>query len=188
VSIYWPWSATHWVKKRLETDEKQATAQVQVTMEPKIVAFGYSLGVPHELRFARALKREGIPIELLVAVDSKGFTDGMIPANVKTAANYYERRLYPLLYPLYYGKGNLFPEDDRRTNFLGNFLVHAGHFGIVTVGPMRELMVDTVRELLARENKCGTGFPDSGGPAEQVTSCGRKEGHQFSSHSSPLLD
>jgi hypothetical protein len=97
------------------------------------------------IRFARAMQRLGISIEALVTVDVKGLTDGVIPSNVKNAANYYERWLYPLFYPVYYGKKNFHVEDSGKTKFFGSVRIqHAGHFRIVSRSPARQLLCDAV--------------------------------------------
>jgi pimeloyl-ACP methyl ester carboxylesterase len=106
VSSYWPWSAARWVQKQLAATEAHEP--------PKIIVFGYSLGASHAIRFAWDMQRAGIPIELLVTVDTKGFTNGIIPDNVKEAEKFYERWLYPLFYPLYYGQRNIQIADPPR--------------------------------------------------------------------------
>ncbi|MFY9530204.1 MAG: hypothetical protein WBC04_09490 [Candidatus Acidiferrales bacterium] len=146
IPSYCPWCAAHWVKKQFAEGEKGRLTPEQIERGPKVITFGYSLGVPNELHFARVLEREGIPIELLVAVDSRGFTKGIIPRNVKDAANFYERQFYPF----YTGKSNLRPEDPEATNFLGNIHVeHAGHFKIVRTAAVRDLLDDAVRGVFA---------------------------------------
>ncbi len=146
VSSYCPWCAPRWVKKQLAQGRKGGLTPAQIESGPRVITFGYSLGVPNELRFARVLEREGIPIELLVAVDSRGFTKGIIPGNVKEAASFYERQFYPFSF----GKSNLRPEDPEATRFLGNIHVqHAGHFKIVRTAAIRDLLNDAVRGAFA---------------------------------------
>jgi hypothetical protein len=146
VSSYCPWCAPHWVKKQFVQGKKGRLTLAQIESGPKVITFGYSLGVPNELHFARVLEREGIPIELLVAVDSRGFTKGIIPGNVKEAASFYERQFYPF----YFGKNNLRPEDAQATNFLGNIHVgHAGHFKIVRTAAIRDLLDEALRGVFA---------------------------------------
>ena len=146
VSSYCPWCAPRWVRKQFAQGKKCRLTPAQIESGPKVITFGYSLGVPNELHFARVLEREGIPIELLVAIDSRGFTKGIIPGNVKEAASFYERQFYPF----YFGKNNLRPEDPEATNFLGNIRVeHAGHFKIVRTAAVRHLLDDAVRGVFA---------------------------------------
>jgi hypothetical protein len=146
ISSYCPWCATHWVKKQFAQGTKGRLTPEQIEGGPKVITFGYSLGVPNELHFARVLEREGIPIELLITVDCRGFTKGIIPRNVKEAANFYERQFYPF----YTGKNNLRPEDPEATTFLGNIHVeHAGHFKIVRTVAVRDLLDNAVRGVFA---------------------------------------
>jgi len=149
VSTYVPWTAAPWVRKHLKRHAADVTAGRDDGPEPQIIVIGYSLGVPHALGFARTMNREHVPIEMLVAVDSKGFTKGVISPNVKTAANYYERELFPMLWPLYYGKRNLRAEDPSKTDFLGNIQIeHEGHFSIMTAHAVRALLSGAVRDAI----------------------------------------
>jgi pimeloyl-ACP methyl ester carboxylesterase len=149
VSSYWPWSASRWVRKEFAASRKFHDGEDEA---PKLIVFGYSLGAAHAIRFARAMQRKDISIEELVTVDTKGPNDGTIPGNVRDAANFYERWLYPLFYPLYYGKKNLRAEDPDKTNFRGNLQVlHAGHFTIVNMSNVRQLLCDAVRQAYYRE-------------------------------------
>jgi len=150
VSPYCLGCGARWVKKHFSAGGKGPLTPRQIELGPKVISFGYSLGVPSELRAARVLERAGIPIELLVAVDSKGFTKGIIPNNVRQAANFYERELFPL----YFGKKDLRPEDPAKTNFMGNIhLASVGHFSIVRSSAVRDLLVTTVRRLSESEAK-----------------------------------
>lgn len=119
-------------------------AELQLEDEPKVVLYGYSLGAPSALHLARQLEKDGIPIELTITVDSKGFTQGIIPRNVKVAANFYERGF---LVP-FTGKRNMRPEDPLATDFLGNIRVeHVGHLRIAGSTPVQELLIATARAL-----------------------------------------
>ena len=141
VSSSWPWSASHWVRKQFAAARREEDSPG----DPKLIVFGYSLGGSHAIRFARAMQRLNIPIELLVTVDIKGPTGAAIPGNVKYAANYYERWMYPLFFPIFYGKKNLYAEDPTKTNFMGNTqILHAGHFQIVRRSNVRQLLCDAV--------------------------------------------
>jgi pimeloyl-ACP methyl ester carboxylesterase len=162
VSSYWPWSASWWVRKEFAASHKAYETEEE---PPKLIVFGYSLGAAHAIRFARAMQREGIVIEELVTVDTKGPNDGIVPGNVKNAANFYERWLYPLFYPLYYGKKNLRAEDPAGTNFRGNLQVlHAGHFTIVNRSNVRELLCHAVGEAYREESTETRLFPAGSQP------------------------
>jgi pimeloyl-ACP methyl ester carboxylesterase len=164
VSSYWPWSATRWVQREFAASRNSNEAEGQL---PKLIVFGYSLGAGHAIRFARAMQHEGIAIEELVTVDTKGPNDGIVPDNVRDAANFYERWLYPLFYPLYYGKKNIRAEDPGKTNFRGNLQVqHAGHFTIVNMSNVRQLLCDAVREAYHHEPTQARSFSGRGGPRD----------------------
>jgi hypothetical protein len=156
-SAYCPWCAHRWVKKEFATNNNQPLTEEQIENRPKLIAYGYSLGAPTALFFARQLERDDIPIELALTVDSKGFTQGIIPRNVKTAANFYERQLLPPIF----GKRNMRPEDPLATHFLGNIRVeHSGHLRIAGSAPVRELLISTVRTVAYREERMVAGAAD----------------------------
>lgn len=156
-SAYCPWCAKRWVKKELAAGNEGRLTEEQIENRPKVITYGYSLGAPSALYFARQLERDGIPIELAITVDSKGFTQGIIPKNVKVAANFYERQFLPPIF----GKRNMRPEDPLATHFLGNIRVeHAGHLRIAGSSPVRELLLSTVRVVAYREEKVVAGTPD----------------------------
>jgi len=56
----------------------------------RIVVYGQSLGGFAATVFSRALAERGIPIDLLVLVDSVGWGDEVIPPNVRHVANFYQ--------------------------------------------------------------------------------------------------
>jgi len=157
-SAYCPWCARRWVKKEFAAGSKGRLTEEQIANGPKVIIYGYSLGAPSALYFARQLERDGIPIELAITVDSKGFTRGIIPRNVKVAANFYERQF---LLPIF-GKRSMQPEDPLATDFLGNIRVaHAGHFKIARSAPVRELLLSTVRAVSYREEKVVAGMDEA---------------------------
>ncbi len=137
------------MKKQFGKKGKTGYTPEQIADGPTVITYGYSLGGPSVLYFARMLQRDGIPVELAVTVDSKGFTKGVVPANVRTAANFYEQRLFPFLF----GKRNIRPEDPWATHFLGNIRVlHTGHLTIPRTQPVRDLLVTTVQAVYARDS------------------------------------
>lgn len=153
-SAYCPWCASRWVKKEFAAGNKGRLTEEQIESGPKVITYGYSLGAPSALYFDRQLERDGIPIELAITVDSKGFTRGIIPRNVKVAANFYERQLLPPIF----GKRNMRPEDPLATHFLGNIRVeHAGHLSIAGSAPVRELLFSTARLVAYQEEKVVAG-------------------------------
>lgn len=56
----------------------------------RLVVYGQSLGGGAAVAFAQQLLAEGVPIELLVLVDSVGRGDGEVPPNVRRAANLFQ--------------------------------------------------------------------------------------------------
>lgn len=56
----------------------------------RLVVYGQSLGGWAAVRLARLLAADGVPLDLLVLIDSVGWSDGTIPANVRRAANLYQ--------------------------------------------------------------------------------------------------
>jgi pimeloyl-ACP methyl ester carboxylesterase len=82
----------------------------------RIILFGQSWGGSAAVRVARDLEREGVPVLLTVQVDSVGLHDGIIPANVRAAANFYQHDLFTIR-----GRGEIRAADPSRTRILGNF-------------------------------------------------------------------
>ena len=64
---------------RLQPEERQRA---------RIVLYGQSFGGAAVVKFARQLDRLGVPVLLTIQVDSVGQGDGLIPPNVRAAANY----------------------------------------------------------------------------------------------------
>jgi len=56
----------------------------------RIIVYGQSLGGMAAVRLARLFEADGVPIELLVLIDSVGWSDGVVPANVRRVANLYQ--------------------------------------------------------------------------------------------------
>jgi hypothetical protein len=111
--------------------------------QPRLILYGYSLGAPSALYLARLLGRDGVPIELTITVDSKGFTRGILPRNVKVAANFYEKESFPFVLS---GKSDIRPADPQATDFLGNIRVeHVGHLTIAGSAPVEQLLLRTTR-------------------------------------------
>lgn len=84
----------------------------------KIVIYGMSWGGSETVALARELEAEKIPVLLTVQVDSVakiGENDGVIPANVAEAANFYQND------GLLHGRAEIRAADAKRTRILGNF-------------------------------------------------------------------
>jgi hypothetical protein len=80
----------------------------------RIIIYGQSFGGAAVIKFARDLERERIPVLLTVQIDSVGKDDHMIPANVRAAANLYQRE------GLIRGEDEIRAADPQRTHILGN--------------------------------------------------------------------
>jgi hypothetical protein len=86
--------------------------------QARIVLFGHSWGASAVVMLARELNRAGIPVLLTVQVDSVAKfwqTDGIIPANVLAAVNFYQT------HGLIRGRPEITAADPARTQILGNY-------------------------------------------------------------------
>jgi hypothetical protein len=144
-SAYCPGCAHHWVRKQFAGGRRRPLTEEQLKNGPGVILYGYSLGAPSELYVAQKLERDGIPVELAITVDSKGPTRGIIPRNVKIAANFYKVSFFRLTS----GKRNMRLEDPGATDFLGNIRVtHVGHLSIAKSAPVEQLLLSTTRTLV----------------------------------------
>jgi pimeloyl-ACP methyl ester carboxylesterase len=94
---------------KLTTQEKQ---------NARIILYGHSWGASEAVALARKLESDGIPVLLTVQVDSVskfGQDDGVIPANVAQAANFYQLYGHP------HGRAEIRAADPSRTHIIGNF-------------------------------------------------------------------
>jgi hypothetical protein len=87
--------------------------------QARIVLFGQSLGGSETLATARWLKRKGIPVLLTVQIDSVGLRDGVIPPNVRAAANLFQHEGLT-----FRGEDAIRAADPSRTRILGSFQYH----------------------------------------------------------------
>jgi len=82
----------------------------------QLIVYGQSFGGAAVVKLAKQLQKIGIPIALTVQVDSVGLGDRIIPANVRTAANLFQRNGW-----LIRGEREIHAEDSSKTTILGNF-------------------------------------------------------------------
>lgn len=82
----------------------------------RIVIYGQSMGGGAAVKLAKFLNGKGVPVLLTVQVDSFGARDGVIPANVRTAANFYQKHRLTVR-----GEDRIRAADPGRTRILGNF-------------------------------------------------------------------
>src|SRR5262249_1520586 len=83
----------------------------------RIILYGESFGGAAVVKFARQLQELEIPVLLTVQVDSVGRNDDVIPANVKQAANLYQRNGRVIR-----GPQEIRAQNPQRTEILGSFL------------------------------------------------------------------
>ncbi|MCZ2155171.1 MAG: hypothetical protein LC114_14935 [Bryobacterales bacterium] len=103
------------VKKALDTNgdgKLDATERA----EARLILYGQSLGGSAAVRYARELGKQGIPVLLLVAIDSYGRGASRISPNVAAALNLYQRDHLFLN-----GERHFRAEDPSRTKILGNY-------------------------------------------------------------------
>jgi hypothetical protein len=81
----------------------------------RIILYGQSFGGAAVVKFARQLEKLNVPVLLTVQVDSVGIGDALIPANVRTAANLYQRNG-----AFVKGERRIRPFDPQRTRILFN--------------------------------------------------------------------
>ncbi len=84
----------------------------------RIIIYGHSWGGSEAITLARKLEKNGVPVLLTIQVDSVSKireNDGVIPANVAQAVNFYETngRLH--------GRPSIRAADPTRTKIVGNF-------------------------------------------------------------------
>jgi hypothetical protein len=83
-----------------------------------IILFGHSWGASAAVSLARELQQLGVPISLIIQVDSVsklGEDDSVIPANVAEAVNFYQPD------GMLHGRSKITAADPSRTRILGNF-------------------------------------------------------------------
>ena len=81
----------------------------------RIILYGHSMGGAAAVKLARDLNQRGLPVALIVQVDSVGASDGVIPANVARAANLYQHDSWML-----HGRTRIRAEDPAKTIILAN--------------------------------------------------------------------
>lgn len=82
----------------------------------RIILYGESFGGAAVVKFARQLERVGLPVLLTIQIDSVGLDDEVIPANVRAAANLYQRNGRFIR-----GPQQIRAADPSRTRIVGNW-------------------------------------------------------------------
>jgi len=104
---------------RLVDVNHDGTLSNEEKRQARILLYGHSWGASEVVVLARELESAGIPVLLTIQVDSiakPGENDGLIPANVSEAANFYQAD------GLVRGQRQIRAADPSRTHILGNFL------------------------------------------------------------------
>jgi len=131
-----------WLMKKIN-DARAANPPAVSPEFPKVIIYGHSLGGWATLAVARRLAAQNIPVELTVQIDSVGFTDGIVPANVKEAANYYRWAILPP-----YGRKKIQAKNPEATQILGNFeFKGANHLGVALLPAISDLIVAKAQAL-----------------------------------------
>lgn len=81
----------------------------------QLIVYGQSLGGSAAVRYARELGEQGIPVSLLICIDSYGDGDELVPTNVAAALNIYQRD-----HLFIKGEDDFRAEDPGKTKILGN--------------------------------------------------------------------
>ncbi len=86
--------------------------------QASIILYGHSWGASQTVTLARQLQKQGIPVLLMIQVDSvhkPGHKDSTIPSNVRSAVNFYQTKS-----PIH-GRSRVRAADPERTRIIGNF-------------------------------------------------------------------
>ena len=81
-----------------------------------VVVYGQSLGGWATLVFARLLGTRGVPVRLTLQIDSVGWSDAVVPPNVRWAANLYQDEGAVIA-----GQHPIRPADPARTTIVGEW-------------------------------------------------------------------
>lgn len=92
------------------------TLDAEERSEVRLVLYGHSFGGAAVIKLARELEAMGVPVLLMVQIDSVGRGDDVVPANVARAANLFQRNGF-----LIRGEPAIRAADPQRTEILGNF-------------------------------------------------------------------
>jgi hypothetical protein len=106
--------ALKFVKKSLDRDGNGELDDSERT-SARIILYGQSFGGAAVVKFARQLNEIAVPVLLTVQIDSVGRGDELIPANVRTAANFYQNNGRVIR-----GASNIRAADPNRTAILFN--------------------------------------------------------------------
>jgi pimeloyl-ACP methyl ester carboxylesterase len=104
------------LRKALDTNGDQKLDPEECA-KARVILFGQSWGGAAAIATASDLQKLGIPVLLTVQIDSVGVRDGLIPSNVRAAANFYQHDPFTTIH----GRAQIHAADPSRTVILGNF-------------------------------------------------------------------
>lgn len=133
--------AFRWIRRSFSADDRRLLTASEVAEGPAIVIYGYSSGGWSALGLARRLGKEGIPVELVVQVDTPWFGKSLVPPNVKIAANFYQHRTW---LPALWGTSRVRAEQPAHTMLFNVRIPKVGHFGMPRLSQVRDMIVGTV--------------------------------------------
>ncbi|HUP01675.1 MAG TPA: hypothetical protein VM737_09180 [Gemmatimonadota bacterium] len=107
--------ALAYVREALDVDRDGELDPAEAA-RARLVVYGQSLGGGAAVVFARLLAGRGVPVHLLIQIDSVGFGDARIPPNVRNAANLYQDEGRVIA-----GEHPVRADDPSRTQVLGNW-------------------------------------------------------------------
>ncbi len=110
--------AVELVKRAFDRDQ-DGLVDASERARARIVIYGVSFGGAATAKFARDLHALDIPVLLTVQVDSVGRGDGVIPPNVRRAANFYQKNGNVLR-----GEGPIRAADPEQTTILADCRVN----------------------------------------------------------------
>ena len=106
------------VKRAFDRDQN-GLVDASERAQARVVIYGVSFGGAAVVKFARDLHALDISVLLTVQVDSVGRGDGLIPPNVRRAANFYQQNGTVIR-----GEGPIRAEDPERTTILADCRVN----------------------------------------------------------------
>ena len=110
--------AVELVKRAFDRDQN-GLVDTSERAQARVVIYGVSFGGAATAKFARELYALDIPVLLTVQIDSVGQGDGVIPPNVRRAANFYQKNGTVIR-----GEGPIRAEDPERTTILADCCVN----------------------------------------------------------------
>lgn len=106
------------LKEAWDTDRDGRLSREEAA-RAQVILYGQSFGGAATLKLARELERWGVNVRLTVQVDSVGAGDGLVPGNVRRAANLYQNDPGPIR-----GQRLIRAREPARTEVLENTRYH----------------------------------------------------------------